>query len=76
MAISPNAAVCAGKTYLGPGLSADLVKEYLEEGETTTALTPREGEVLKLIAQGHKNREIADELGIAIKTVETVPPSP
>ncbi len=64
-------AVCAGKTYLGPGLSADLVKEYLEEGESHAALTPRESEVLKLIAQGLKNREIADDLGIAIKTVET-----
>ena len=65
-------AVCAGKTYLGPGLSEDLVKEYLEGGDSGGAsLTPREREVLRLIAQGQKNREIADELGIAIKTVET-----
>ncbi|CAA7617780.1 response regulator transcription factor [Magnetospirillum sp. SS-4] len=64
-------AVCAGKTYLGPGLSADLVREYLEETDGNAALTPRESEVLKLIAQGLKNREIADELGIAVKTVET-----
>lgn len=69
--MSAITAVCAGKTYLGPGLSADLVKEFLEEGESTAALTPRESEVLKLIAGGLKNREIADDLGIAIKTVET-----
>lgn len=65
-------AVCAGKTYLGPGLSEDLVKEYLEGADLLTgSLTAREREVLQLIARGHKNREIADELGIAIKTVET-----
>ncbi|MDO8608555.1 MAG: response regulator transcription factor [Phaeospirillum sp.] len=65
-------AVCAGKTYLGPGLSEDLVKEYLEDGDANGAtLTPREGQVLRLIAQGQKNREIAEDLGIAIKTVET-----
>ncbi len=65
-------AVCAGKTYLGPGLSEELVKEYLEGSDSNGAsLTPREREVLRLIAQGQKNREIADELGIAIKTVET-----
>jgi len=66
--------VCAGKTYLGPGLSEDLVKEYLEGGEAGGgggSLTAREREVLRLIAQGLKNREIADELGIAVKTVET-----
>lgn len=65
-------AVCAGKTYLGPGLSEDLVKEYLEGSDMGGgSLTAREREVLQLIARGHKNREIADDLGIAIKTVET-----
>lgn len=65
-------AVCAGKTYLGPGLSEDLVKEYLDGGDAGGgSLTGRERQVLRLIAQGSKNREIADELGIAIKTVET-----
>jgi DNA-binding NarL/FixJ family response regulator len=64
--------VVAGKTYLGPGLSEELVKEYLDGGEGGgVTLTPRERQVLQLIAQGQKNREIADELGIAIKTVET-----
>lgn len=65
-------AVCAGKTYLGPGLSEELVKEYLDGGDNSSAsLTARERQVLQLIARGQKNREIADELGIAIKTVET-----
>ena len=66
------AAVHAGTTYLGPGLDADLVREYLHGGDATAAaLTPRERQVLRLIAGGQKNREIADTLGIAIKTVET-----
>jgi len=66
-------AVCSGKTYLGPGLSEDLVKEYLDGGDAGGggSLTAREREVLRLIAQGQKNREIADDLGIAVKTVET-----
>jgi DNA-binding NarL/FixJ family response regulator len=34
-------------------------------------LTPRETEVLRLIAQGFSNKEIAAQLGIAVKTVET-----
>ena len=64
--------VCAGRSYLGPGLNGDLVKEYLNGGEAQGAkLTAREAQVLRLIAQGLKNREIADSLTIAIKTVET-----
>jgi len=64
--------VRAGRSYLGPGLDADLVREHLAGGDSAgTALTPREREVLRLIAQGLKNREIAEALSIAIKTVET-----
>ena len=66
------ASVRNGRSYLGPGIDADQVRAYLEEGEgTPVALTNREGEVLRLIAQGMKNREIADSLSIAVKTVET-----
>ena len=61
-----------GRQYLGPGLDAALVREHLDGGEASVpALTARELEVLRLIAQGLKNREIADTLSIAIKTVET-----
>lgn len=61
-----------GRQYLGPGLDVDLVREHLDGGEANVpALTARELEVLRLIAQGLKNREIADTLSIAIKTVET-----
>lgn len=61
-----------GRQYLGPGLDVELVREHLDGGEANVpSLTAREMEVLRLIAQGLKNREIADTLSIAIKTVET-----
>ncbi|MGE5514346.1 MAG: response regulator [Bacteroidota bacterium] len=66
------ASVRAGKHYLGPGLNEEAVREFLDGADTVAvALTAREREVLRLIAQGLKNREIADTLSIAIKTVET-----
>lgn len=66
------AAVRAGRPYLGPGLDEAQVQEYLQGAEGGgVSLTAREREVLQLIAQGLKNREIADTLSIAIKTVET-----
>lgn len=65
-------AVVGGGSYLGPGLSPELVRDYLNGADARGAsLTAREREVLRLIAQGLKNREISDSLGIAIKTVET-----
>jgi DNA-binding NarL/FixJ family response regulator len=47
-----------------------------ENGITSTKVRPRElskreREVLKLVAEGCKNREIAEQLGVAVKTVET-----
>lgn len=61
-----------GRQYLGPGLDVELVRDHLDGGDANVpALTARELEVLRLIAQGLKNREIADTLSIAIKTVET-----
>lgn len=66
------ASVRAGRHYLGPGLNEEAVREFLDGADTVAvALTAREREVLRLIAQGLKNREIADTLSIAIKTVET-----
>ncbi len=65
-------AVRAGRPYLGPGLDAQVVQDHLDgDAAGGTALTAREREVLQLIAQGLKNREIAEALTIAIKTVET-----
>jgi DNA-binding NarL/FixJ family response regulator len=65
-----------GKTYLSPGVSERVIEGYLEGREsrlpssTLGLLSPREREVLKLIAEGHKNKEIAADLCISLKTVE------
>lgn len=70
--MSAISAVRTGRPYLGPGLNEEMVRDYLDGGDAgSVALTARELEVLRLIAQGLKNREIAETLSIAVKTVET-----
>src|SRR2546423_1323628 len=68
------AVVVRGETYLTPSVSKS-VADYMQDvsGEPTLLgrLTPRQREILQLIAEGHTNREIAALLGISIKTVET-----
>lgn len=54
-----------------PGAVTTLVREFLNKRfEDTAALSPREEEVLKLIAQGHTGKEIAELLFLSPKTVE------
>jgi DNA-binding NarL/FixJ family response regulator len=68
--------VLMGKRYLSPGASEKVIEGYLDGRKTLRShspwdtLTQREREVLKLIAEGYKNREIADYLYISVKTVE------
>ena len=68
--------VLKGKTYLSPGVSGKVIEGYLEGKEsqipssTLGLLSQREREVLKLIAEGYKNKEIAADLCISLKTVE------
>ena len=68
--------VMKGQSYLSPGVSGKVIEGYLEGKETVLSdspwetLSPREREVLKLIAEGYKNKEIADDLCISLKTVE------
>ena len=68
--------VMGGKSYLSPGVSEKVIEGYLdgrESNRTTSSwetLSQREREVLKLIAEGFKNKEIAGDLCISLKTVE------
>jgi DNA-binding NarL/FixJ family response regulator len=65
-----------GQTVLDPALSARVVQGGLRRrapaGPTpATLLSQREREVLELVAQGYTNQQIADHLGLSVKTVET-----
>jgi DNA-binding NarL/FixJ family response regulator len=65
-----------GKRYISPGISGKLIEQYLEGKRLSKSelpleiITRRERQVLKLIGEGHKNKEIADYLCISVKTVE------
>jgi DNA-binding NarL/FixJ family response regulator len=69
-------AAVRGEPFLYPGAVGALIRSYLErvaDGEDPAAgrtITDREEEVLKLVAEGHSSKEIADLLVISIKTVE------
>jgi DNA-binding NarL/FixJ family response regulator len=66
--------VACGKTYLSPavsGLVVDYVRQAGKELTSLDLLTPRQREVLQLIAEGHTTKEIAQILEISQKTVET-----
>ena len=67
--------VAQGKTYLSPSISRTVIDSYLErvggESGPLEHLTPRQREILQLIAEGKNTKEIAYLLGISVKTVET-----
>jgi DNA-binding NarL/FixJ family response regulator len=67
-------AAMRGDSYLYPSAVTTLVRDYVERGgrgkEQFDVLTPRELEVLKLIAEANTSKEIADKLFISIKTVD------
>ena len=67
-------AAMRGQSFLYPSAVTTLVRDYVERGgrgeEQFDVLTPRELEVLKLIAEAHTSKEIAELLFISIKTVE------
>jgi DNA-binding NarL/FixJ family response regulator len=67
-------AAMRGDSYLYPSAVTAIVRDYVERGgrgeEQFDVLTPRELEVLKLIAEAHTSKEIATALFISIKTVE------
>lgn len=68
-------AVVRGEIYLSPAVSKYVVAGYIQhtgsETEPDDGITPRQREILKLIAEGAATKEIAQRLGISVKTVET-----
>lgn len=68
--------VLSGKFYLSPAISGGVIQGYLlglksaQPAKMMGALTPREVEVLKLIAEGFKSKEIGDYLCISVNTVD------
>jgi DNA-binding NarL/FixJ family response regulator len=68
-------AALRGEPFLYPGAVRALIRDFLERARTgeevpEDPLTPREGEVVKLIAEGHTTKEIAEILTITENTVE------
>jgi two-component system response regulator NreC len=68
-------AVASGGSYLDPAIAGKLIERYIGRQEKTNSetqgeLSPREAGVLRLIAWGYSNKEIAARLDISIKTVE------
>lgn len=68
-------AIASGGLYLDPAIAEKALPSpsgaHPSADPTASELTPRESEVLRLIAQGFSNKEIASQLNISIKTVET-----
>ena len=60
-----------GEPFLTASAQQTLIRDFLERGEQPAELTPREQEVVKLIAEAHTNKEIAEILHLSEKTVES-----
>ena len=68
--------IFSGKRFISPGIADTVLEGYLDGRKSLKSksswetLTQREREVLKLIGEGHKNKDIAEYLSISLKTVE------
>ena len=68
--------ILSGKSYLSPSICNNVVKGYVSNNSspslkpTWEGLTQREREVLQLVAEGNRNKDVAEYLSISLKTVE------
>ncbi len=71
--VSAIRAVHRGESFLHPSVARHVIDEYVQhtsaDDEPYERLTDREREVLKLLAEGHTNKQIADMLVVSVKTV-------
>ena len=67
--------ILAGRQYLSEALDQQIIRGFIQSGDNAldelAVLTPRQREILQLIAEGCSTREIAERLHVSIKTVET-----
>jgi DNA-binding NarL/FixJ family response regulator len=67
-------AVARGETYLSPAVSKQVVADFVRRmggaRDPLDALTPRQREILQLVAEGHTSKDIAQRLRLSFKTVE------
>lgn len=68
-------ALMRGEHYICPGVARHLVSDFVRGGAADVPaeppLTPRQREVLQLVAEGHGTRDIAKRLNLSVKTIET-----
>ena len=70
-------AVSAGKAYFSPAVSRLLVEDYVRQMQQRSVedsyelLTPREREILQLLAEGKTNKDVAHVLNLSLHTVDT-----
>ena len=66
--------VCEGEAFFAPQIAQAALREFVTSGgkkQPFIQLTTREREVLALIAEGQSNKEVANRLGIGVRTIET-----
>jgi DNA-binding NarL/FixJ family response regulator len=67
-------AVSSGQSFFSPELARVALNRFVQggsEGDALSVLTCREREVLIQIAEGYSNKEIANQLGVGVRTIET-----
>ncbi|MHC4985427.1 MAG: response regulator [Planctomycetota bacterium] len=64
-------AVSRGELFLGPGIPRTVLEYMSDNQDPYETLTTRERQVLQCVAEGKTNRQIAEQLGLAVKTVDT-----